>query len=296
MLHSLTLLLASRRYVHSQHCNITPLVTYLCAWTRKMQTSNGSLFLKDSNGWLSDVENGERLHIPVMVKEAIHCLEPQGGQRILDMTFGAGGHARSILRQASNITLFALDRDPLAYRIAQQLSQSSKGKIHALLGRFSQAESLLISSGVKPGTLDGVLLDVGCSSMQFDTAERGFSLRKDGPLDMRMDSNRYSDMPTAADVVNALDQQALASILKTYGEERYAKKIASAIIQARSIYPITRTQQLASIVAVSGVLRKKKTCEVYKVLFQLQRFTQEKTYWRGQHTLRPKPSKHCESS
>ncbi|XP_069479625.1 12S rRNA N4-methylcytidine (m4C) methyltransferase isoform X5 [Ambystoma mexicanum] len=190
MLHSLTLLLASRRYVHSQHCNITPLVTYLCAWTRKMQTSNGSLFLKDSNGWLSDVENGERLHIPVMVKEAIHCLEPQGGQRILDMTFGAGGHARSILRQASNITLFALDRDPLAYRIAQQLSQSSKGKIHALLGRFSQAESLLISSGVKPGTLDGVLLDVGCSSMQFDTAERGFSLRKDGPLDMRMDSNR----------------------------------------------------------------------------------------------------------
>ncbi|XP_025930504.1 probable methyltransferase-like protein 15 isoform X1 [Apteryx rowi] len=122
-------------------------------------------------------------------------------------------------------------------------------QIRALLGQFSQAEALLISSGVEPGTLDGVLLDAGCSSMQFDTPERGFSLQKDGPLDMRMDSDRYPDMPTAADVVNALDQQALASILRTYGEERHAKKIASAIVQARSIYPITRTQQLASIVA-----------------------------------------------
>ncbi|KAK4821794.1 hypothetical protein QYF61_003169 [Mycteria americana] len=122
-------------------------------------------------------------------------------------------------------------------------------QIRALLGQFSQSEALLISSGVEPGTLDGVLLDAGCSSMQFDTPERGFSLQKDGPLDMRMDNDRYPDMPTAADVVNALDQQALASILRTYGEERHAKKIASAIVQARSIYPITRTQQLASIVA-----------------------------------------------
>ncbi|KFO11363.1 putative methyltransferase-like 15, partial [Balearica regulorum gibbericeps] len=126
---------------------------------------------------------------------------------------------------------------------------SYRKQIRALLGQFSQSEALLISSGVEPGTLDGVVLDAGCSSMQFDTPERGFSLQKDGPLDMRMDSDRYPDMPTAADVVNALDQQALASILRTYGEERHAKKIASAIVQARSIYPITRTQQLASIVA-----------------------------------------------
>ncbi|RMB97864.1 hypothetical protein DUI87_25342 [Hirundo rustica rustica] len=125
----------------------------------------------------------------------------------------------------------------------------TREQIQPLLGQFSQSESLLISSGVQPGTLDGILLDAGCSSMQFDTPERGFSLQKDGPLDMRMDSDRYPDMPTAADVVNALDQQALASILRTYGEERHAKKIASAIVQARSIYPITRTQQLASIVA-----------------------------------------------
>ncbi|XP_039924160.1 12S rRNA N4-methylcytidine (m4C) methyltransferase [Hirundo rustica] len=190
-----------------------------------------------------------RLHIPVMLEEVVNCLSPQPGQRFLDMTFGAGGHTRALLEKASDITVYALDRDPTAYEIAQQLSKAYPEQIQPLLGQFSQSESLLISSGVQPGTLDGILLDAGCSSMQFDTPERGFSLQKDGPLDMRMDSDRYPDMPTAADVVNALDQQALASILRTYGEERHAKKIASAIVQARSIYPITRTQQLASIVA-----------------------------------------------
>uniref|UniRef100_A0A8C3C030 12S rRNA N(4)-cytidine methyltransferase METTL15 n=1 Tax=Cairina moschata TaxID=8855 RepID=A0A8C3C030_CAIMO len=190
-----------------------------------------------------------RLHTPVMLEEVVNCLSPQSGQCFLDMTFGAGGHTTALLEKASDITVYALDRDPTAYKIAQQLSESYPKQIRALLGQFSQSEALLISSGVEPGTLDGVLLDAGCSSMQFDTPERGFSLQKDGPLDMRMDGDRYPDMPTAADVVNALDQQALASILRTYGEERHAKKIASAIVQARSIYPITRTQQLASIVA-----------------------------------------------
>ncbi|XP_062432477.1 12S rRNA N4-methylcytidine (m4C) methyltransferase [Rhea pennata] len=194
-------------------------------------------------------KNFGRLHIPVMLEEVINFLSPQPGQCFLDMTFGAGGHTTALLQKARDITVYALDRDPMAYQIAQQLSESYPKQIQALLGQFSQAEALLISSGVEPGTLDGVLLDAGCSSMQFDTPERGFSLQKDGPLDMRMDSDRYPDMPTAADVVNALDQQALASILRTYGEERHAKKIASAIVQARSIYPITRTQQLASIVA-----------------------------------------------
>uniref|UniRef100_A0A8B9IVZ4 12S rRNA N(4)-cytidine methyltransferase METTL15 n=1 Tax=Amazona collaria TaxID=241587 RepID=A0A8B9IVZ4_9PSIT len=194
--------------------------------------------------------DGGRLHIPVMLEEVVNCLSPQPGQQhFLDMTFGAGGHTTALLEKASNITIYALDRDPTAYDIAQQLSESYPKQIRALLGQFSQSESLLISAGLEPGTLDGVLLDAGCSSMQFDTPERGFSLQKDGPLDMRMDWDRYPDMPTAADVVNALDQQALASILRTYGEERHAKKIASAIVQARSIYPITRTQQLASIVA-----------------------------------------------
>ncbi|XP_043825532.1 12S rRNA N4-methylcytidine (m4C) methyltransferase [Dromiciops gliroides] len=194
-------------------------------------------------------ETMKQLHTPVMVNEVINCLAPQQGQNILDMTFGSGGHSRAILQKEVDVTLYVLDRDPTAYAIAQQLSELYPRQIQALLGQFSQAEAMLMKAGVQPGTVDGVLLDLGCSSMQLDTPERGFSLRKDGPLDMRMDGGRYPDMPTAADVVNALDQQALALILKTYGEEKYAKKIASAIVQARSIYPITRTHQLASIVA-----------------------------------------------
>ncbi|CAK6449299.1 unnamed protein product [Pipistrellus nathusii] len=196
-----------------------------------------------------DSEAMSKLHIPVMVDEVVRCLAPQKGQIFLDMTFGSGGHTRAILQKEPDITLYALDRDPTAYAIAEQLSELYPKQIRAMLGQFSQAEGLLMKAGVQPGTLDGVLFDLGCSSMQFDAPERGFSLRNDGPLDMRMDGDRYPDMPTAADVVNALDQQALASILRTYGEERHAKKIASAIVQARSIYPITRTQQLASIVA-----------------------------------------------
>ncbi|XP_063294650.1 12S rRNA N4-methylcytidine (m4C) methyltransferase [Pelobates fuscus] len=205
----------------------------------------------------SDTNDWKPLHVPVMVDEVIESLKPQQGQTILDMTFGAGGHSTSILKVSSDIKILALDRDPKAYEIAQQLSSCNGQKIQAFLGRFSDCEDLLISAGVEPATVDGVLLDAGCSSMQFDNPERGFSLSRDGPLDMRMDGDRYPDMPTAADVVNALDQQALASILKTYGEERHARKIASAIVQARNIYPINRTQQLASIVAGTCMYSRK---------------------------------------
>ncbi|XP_051000257.1 12S rRNA N4-methylcytidine (m4C) methyltransferase [Acomys russatus] len=196
-----------------------------------------------------DSEAMAELHIPVMVNEVVHCLTPQKGQVFLDMTFGSGGHTKAILQMEPDITVYALDRDPTAYAIAEQLSEEYPKQIQAMLGQFSQAEALLMKAGVQPGTIDGILLDLGCSSMQLDAPERGFSLRKDGPLDMRMDGDRYPDMPTAADVVNALDQHALASILRAYGEEKHARKIASAIIQARSIYPISRTQQLASVVA-----------------------------------------------
>ncbi|EHB06175.1 Putative S-adenosyl-L-methionine-dependent methyltransferase METT5D1 [Heterocephalus glaber] len=196
-----------------------------------------------------DSDTVAELHIPVMVNEVVRCLAPQKGQVFLDMTFGSGGHTKALLQEEPDITLYALDRDPTACALAEQLSELYPKQIRALLGPFSQAEAVLLEAGVQPGTLDGALLDLGCSSMQLDTPERGFSLRKDGPLDMRMDGGRYPDMPTAADVVNALDRQALASILRRYGEEKHARKIASAIVQARSTYPITRTQQLASIVA-----------------------------------------------
>ncbi|XP_026022257.1 12S rRNA N(4)-cytidine methyltransferase METTL15 isoform X4 [Astatotilapia calliptera] len=170
---------------------------------------------------------------------------------VLDMTFGGGGHTKAILSTVPEVTVLALDRDPTAISLAQQLAKEHFGRVKPMLGRFSELEDLLSNMNVKPGSIDAVLLDAGCSSMQMDEAERGFSLSKDGPLDMRMDGDRYPDMPCAADVVNTLDQQALASILTAYGEERHARKIASAIVEARRVSPITRTQQLASVVAGS---------------------------------------------
>ncbi|XP_061614651.1 probable methyltransferase-like protein 15 isoform X2 [Phyllopteryx taeniolatus] len=190
-------------------------------------------------------------HVPVMLKEVLHYLDIQPGQVVLDMTFGGGGHTKAILKAVSDATVLALDRDPTAISLAQELAKENPDRVKPLLGLFSELEALLASINVKAGSIDAVLLDAGCSSMQMDHAERGFSLSKDGPLDMRMDGERFSDMPCAADVVNTLDHLALASILSAYGEERHARKIASAIVESRRVNPITRTQQLASVVAGS---------------------------------------------
>uniref|UniRef100_A0A3Q0RDD0 12S rRNA N(4)-cytidine methyltransferase METTL15 n=1 Tax=Amphilophus citrinellus TaxID=61819 RepID=A0A3Q0RDD0_AMPCI len=190
-------------------------------------------------------------HTPVMLKEVLQYLDIKPAQVVLDMTFGGGGHTKAILSTVPEVTVLALDRDPTAISLAQQLAKEHIGRVKPILGRFSELEDLLSNLNVKPGSIDAALLDAGCSSMQMDEAERGFSLSKDGPLDMRMDGDRYPDMPCAADVVNTLDQQALASILTAYGEERHARKIASAIVETRRISPITRTQQLASVVAGS---------------------------------------------
>ncbi|XP_029317801.1 12S rRNA N(4)-cytidine methyltransferase METTL15 [Cottoperca gobio] len=205
----------------------------------------------DRSEELSPVSAEKPPHTPVMLKEVLHYLDIQPGQVVLDMTFGGGGHTKAILNMVPEVTVLALDRDPTAISLAQQLAKEYSGRVKPLLGQFSELEALLSNMNIKPGSIDAVLLDAGCSSMQMDQAERGFSLSKDGPLDMRMDGGRYPDMPCAADVVNTLDQQALASILTAYGEERQARKIASAIVEARRVNPITRTQQLASVVAGS---------------------------------------------
>ncbi|XP_037551242.1 probable methyltransferase-like protein 15 [Nematolebias whitei] len=208
--------------------------------------SSGSF---DKSKEVSSVSTEPPPHTPVMLKEVLHYLDIHPAQVVLDMTFGGGGHTKEILSTVPEVTVLALDRDPTAFSLAQQLAKEHSGRVKPLLGRFSELQALLSNMDIKPGSIDAVLLDAGCSSMQLDQAERGFSLSKDGPLDMRMDGERYTDMPCAADVVNTLDQQALASILTTYGEERHARKIASAIVEARRVSPITRTQQLATVVA-----------------------------------------------
>lgn len=188
-------------------------------------------------------------HTPVMLKEVLHYLNLQPGQVVLDMTFGGGGHTKVILNTVPEVTVLALDRDPTAVSLAEDLAKEHPGRVKPLLGRFSELPSLLSHMEMREKSVDAVLLDAGCSSMQMDQAQRGFALSKDGPLDMRMDGDRYPDMPRATDVVNTLDQQALASILRAYGEERSAWKIASAIVEARRSNPIATTQQLASVVA-----------------------------------------------
>ncbi|XP_005724319.1 12S rRNA N(4)-cytidine methyltransferase METTL15 [Pundamilia nyererei] len=228
------------------------------AW-RRLRPRLNSCFVGASSGPghedrsedLSAVSAEKPPHTPVMLKEVLQYLDIQPAQVVLDMTFGGGGHTKAILSTVPEVTVLALDRDPTAISLAQQLAKEHFGRVKPMLGRFSELEDLLSNMNVKPGSIDAVLLDAGCSSMQMDEAERGFSLSKDGPLDMRMDGDRYPDMPCAADVVNTLDQQALASILTAYGEERHARKIASAIVEARRVSPITRTQQLASVVAGS---------------------------------------------
>ncbi|KAJ8940756.1 hypothetical protein NQ314_010618 [Rhamnusium bicolor] len=126
-----------------------------------------------------------------MAEESLNYLKPENHQIILDMTFGAGGHSRKILKAAPNIKLLALDRDPKAFSFAKELAEEYPSQVIPLLGRFSELPNLLASHNIKQNSIDCILFDFGCSSMQFDEADRGFSVSKNGPLDMRMDGNRY---------------------------------------------------------------------------------------------------------
>ncbi|GFO18149.1 ribosomal RNA small subunit methyltransferase h [Plakobranchus ocellatus] len=202
-------------------------------------------------------------HVPVMAQEILSLLQPKNGQVIVDMTFGAGGHAEKILKAAPDITYFASDRDPVAFRKALAMASSvGSGQIIPLLSRFSEVPAHLQHHGITLGSVDAFLFDLGASSMQFDSAQRGFSLSKDGPLDMRMDGERFPDSPTAADVVNNLDPADLANILKKYGEEKKARQIAHAIVDARYAFGnFTRTKQLAEVLSSvfeSGAFRQDK--------------------------------------
>lgn len=189
-------------------------------------------------------------HIPVMSREVIKSLKPESGKIYIDMTFGAGGHTRKILESAPDIKVIALDRDPDAKNYMDLICDKYPNQVIPLCGKFSELPSLLQSINVAEESIDGILFDFGCSSMQFDQVERGFSISSNGPLDMRMDKNRYPDEPTAADVLATIEENDLAKIIKVYGGEKKAKKIARTIIDVRyALKPIRTTHELASIVA-----------------------------------------------
>lgn len=180
-------------------------------------------------------------HVPVMLREVLDLLAPRDGAIYLDATFGGGGYTAALL-DAADCTVFALDRDPEAIARGAALAARHPGRLHLIEGRFGDMVDLLAARGAR--ALDGVAFDLGVSSFQLDAPERGFSFRAEGPLDMRMGR----DGPTAATLVNTLDERSLADLIRRFGEERHARRVARAIVRARAEAPIATTSRLAAIV------------------------------------------------
>jgi 16S rRNA (cytosine1402-N4)-methyltransferase len=187
-------------------------------------------------------------HVPVLGREAVEMLKPREGGVYVDATFGAGGYSRAIL-EIGGTRVVGIDRDRTAIAGGFDLVDRSEGRLTLVEDRFSHLCEICASEGLE--TVDGVVMDVGVSSMQLDEADRGFSFRLDGPLDMRMADSG----PTAADVVAKVSESELADIIYIFGEERHSRRVARAIVAARKEAPIATTRALADI--VSRVVRAK---------------------------------------
>lgn len=194
-------------------------------------------------------------HIPVLLAEVLQALQPGEGERYVDATFGAGGYTSAIL-DAADCHVLALDRDPSAIAAGAPMVEARGGALQLRNAPFSD----LLSWSEDPdcrdefvGQFDGVVFDLGVSSMQLDEPERGFSFQADGPLDMRMfsapDQTMAEDGLSAADVVNTFDEERIADIIFQFGEERRSRAIARAIVARRAETPFTRTLDLANVVA-----------------------------------------------
>ncbi len=182
------------------------------------------------------------MHKPVLLNEVLQYLEPKDGEVYVDATFGAGGYSKEIL-DSCNCKLYAVDRDKNAVKIAGKFKEKYGDKFQFLRGNFSEIESLLVNYGVE--NIDGIVFDLGVSSMQFDEKERGFSFDSDARLDMRMDQDCEL---SAFEVVNELEELELLKIIKEFGEERRAKLIAKKIVKNREGKTITSCRELADIV------------------------------------------------
>ena len=195
-----------------------------------------------AGGGGSAVAGGPAPHIPVLGRHAVGFLNVRNGGVYIDGTFGAGGYTRAILA-AADCKVIGIDRDQTAIALGADLVEQAGGRLTLIEDRFSNLDAIARDAGHE--TVDGIVLDLGVSSMQLDSGERGFSFRHDGPLDMRMSREGAS----AADVVNSASERDLAGIIFTLGEERHSRAIARAIVNARIIAPIATTHELAQIVA-----------------------------------------------
>jgi 16S rRNA (cytosine1402-N4)-methyltransferase len=182
------------------------------------------------------------VHEPVMTAETVALLEPSRGGLFVDCTVGLGGHAR-VLLEAGASKVLGLDRDPEALTIARERLEGFGDRVELVHADYRELGRLLDDRGV--AGVDGALADLGVSSMQLEAEGRGFSFRRDEPLDMRMDQ---SQRPTAADLLEQVGEEELANLIFEYGEERYSRRIARAIVEARRRGPITTTGQLAQVV------------------------------------------------
>ncbi|MFY9822036.1 MAG: 16S rRNA (cytosine(1402)-N(4))-methyltransferase RsmH [Thermoanaerobaculia bacterium] len=184
-------------------------------------------------------------HVPVLLAESLERLAPERGGVFVDATLGLGGHAEALLAASPDVELVGIDRDPQALERAARRLAPFGSRVRLVQANFHQLDQALAGLGIRgPAAIAGVLADLGVSSLQLDTAERGFSFRFDGPLDMRMGLAEL----TAADVVNQASEEELEKIFRDYGEERQARRIARAIGRARLERPIETTGELRRLV------------------------------------------------
>ncbi len=191
-------------------------------------------------------------HIPVLLDRCVELLTPAltrqnadgGGAVLIDATLGAGGHAERFLTELPGLRLIGLDRDPDALRIAGERLARFGDRVMQVRTRYDGIEAVLAETGYWASKVDGVLFDLGVSSMQLDRTERGFSYAADAPLDMRMDPDAAL---TAAEVLNTFDERALTRVLREFGEERFASRIAGQIIRRRARQPFSTTGELVEL-------------------------------------------------
>lgn len=210
------------------------------------------------------------LHEPVMLARCLELLgEAIGGNQavLVDCTLGLGGHSEAFLSRFPNLTLIGIDRDPNALRLAGERLSRFADRIHLVHAVYDEIDTVIADLGYSE--VDAILLDLGVSSMQLDEADRGFAYSYDAPLDMRMDTSRGQ---TAADVVNEYEEADLARIFRDFGEERFAKPVARAIVAARRAQPFTTSAQLTALIAkVIPFIPGKSTGHPAKRVFQALR-------------------------